>query len=142
MAETRKLAGRCACGAVTFNAEAPRDYGACHCGMCRRWTGGAFLAANCGTSVAAEGPVNVWESSDWAERASCARCGSPLWFRMKTNGEHYVSVGAFDDQEGWEMTTQIFIDRKPGHFAFVNETSTMTEAEFMVAYGGQDGQGV
>ncbi|HET7410304.1 MAG TPA: GFA family protein [Paracoccaceae bacterium] len=134
MAETRRLAGGCACGAVRFTAEAPREYGVCHCETCRRWTGGPNLAVDCGSGVEIEGPVSVWNSSDWAERGSCARCGSPLFYRLKATGAHYLAVGAFDDQEGWEMTEQIFIDAKPAHFAFANETRTMTEAEVMAAW--------
>ncbi len=137
MAGTRKHKGACACGAVAFTAEAPADYGTCHCGTCRRWAGGPTMAVNCGRSVEIAGDLLLWDSSDWAERASCAKCGSPIFYRLKGTGEHYMSLGAFDDQTGWTMTSQIFIDRKPGHFAFANETKTMTEAEVfaMVAAG-------
>src|SRR5699024_3402761 len=128
------MEGGCACGAVRFTAEAPRAYGVCHCTTCRRWTGGPFLAVNCGAEVKIEGPVTIWNSSDWAERGSCTRCGSGLFYRLKPNGDHYLAVGAFDDQQGWEMTEQIFIDRKPGHFAFATETHAMTEAEVMAAW--------
>lgn len=44
MTETRS--GHCLCGAVRITVtDPPQELGACHCGMCRRWTGSAFLAA-------------------------------------------------------------------------------------------------
>lgn len=141
MAKTRSMTGGCACGAVRFAAQAPVEYEVCHCTMCRRWTGGAFLAADCGENVRFEGPVAVWDSSDRAERGGCQRCGSPLFFRQKGGGAHYMAIGAFDDQEGWTMVEQIFIDRKPGHFAFANDTRTRTEAECLAEMAGQGGQG-
>lgn len=140
MSEKRIMTGACACGAVRFAVQAPVEYDVCHCTMCRRWTGGAFLSANCGEEVRIEGPVAVWQSSDRAERASCQRCGSPLFFREKASGTHYMSVGAFDDQEGWTMVEQIFIDRKPAHFDFANRTRTRTEAECLAEMAGQGGE--
>ena len=139
MAEKRIMTGACACGAVRFAVEAPTEYGVCHCTMCRRWTGGAFLAVDCGESVRMEGPVRVWNSSERAERGNCERCGSPLFFRVKETGAHFMAVGAFDDQEGWTMVDQIYIDRKPGHFEFANRTVTKTEAECEAEMGGQGG---
>lgn len=135
MTEKRIMTGACACGAVRFAAEAPTEYAVCHCEICRRWTSGAFFSVDCGGSVRVEGPVKVWDSSDRAERGSCERCASPLFFRVKETGEHSISLGAFDNQEGWTMTEQVFIDRKPGHFEFGNETRTRTEAECLAETG-------
>lgn len=138
MSDIRELTGGCACGAVRFQAHAPRDYHVCHCGTCRRWAGGPLMAVDCGAAVTVEGPVSVWNSSDWAARGHCSRCGSPVFYRLKTPGTHYLPVAAFDEQEGWEMARQIFIDHKPGHFAFANETPTMTEAAFLAAMAPDD----
>ena len=39
------MRGHCLCGAVSFEAEVEkRESHACHCGMCRRWSGSAMLA--------------------------------------------------------------------------------------------------
>jgi len=38
------MSGGCLCGAVRFTATPEnRNVGACHCGMCRRWSAGPFL---------------------------------------------------------------------------------------------------
>ncbi len=75
------MLGHCLCGAVTVTFEPTENkLGACHCEMCRRWTGSALLEidAKPGT-VHYEGPVKSYASSDWAERAWCASCGTTLW---------------------------------------------------------------
>ena len=71
--------GGCLCGAVKFEAEMEDlSFGACHCGMCRRWVGGPFLAKEAETVTVTDGAdeLNAYRSSDWAERVSCASCGS------------------------------------------------------------------
>ena len=48
MTEPVRQAGQCLCGAVRFDAVIARaEMGACHCAMCRRWTGGVFLSVEC-----------------------------------------------------------------------------------------------
>ncbi|MGB3313316.1 MAG: GFA family protein [Albidovulum sp.] len=133
-----ELKGRCMCGAVSVTmVPAKAELNACHCGMCRRWTGSAFLEidADPGT-LKAEGPVRVFKSSDWAERANCGTCGSPLWYRLSDpSAEFYaVSAGLFDDT-GFPLTREIYIDRKPGGFAYAGDHPRITEQEFLASIG-------
>lgn len=124
--------GRCLCGAVKFSAKSmSSNVGACHCGMCRRWGGGPLMAVNCGTEVVFEGDENitVYNSSDWAERGFCSKCGSHLFYRLKQINEHQIPVGLFNDQEHFKFDLQVFIDRKPCFYSFANKTNEMTEAE-------------
>jgi hypothetical protein len=74
--------GRCLCGAVRYRASAdPLRAVNCHCGMCRRVSGVAFL-----TFVHFPREAFVWtvgeparyRSSPEAERGFCAECGSTL----------------------------------------------------------------
>ena len=60
--------GQCLCGAVKFTASPKKnEMGVCHCGMCRRWTGGTFMAVSCGAEVKVEddSQLGVYTSSDW-----------------------------------------------------------------------------
>lgn len=137
MAETFEGTGHCLCGAVRITAKSiSTSVGACHCGMCRRWGGGAFLAVDCGTDVTIEGEdaITVFDSSQWAERGFCSRCGSHLFYRLKGNQQYIVPVGLFDDDERFELKSQVFIDEKPRYYAFANETSDMTGAEIFAKY--------
>jgi hypothetical protein len=138
------LAGRCLCGAVRFTATVPvREFGACHCGMCRRWSAGPFLAVECEGVVAIEGDVSlgVYRSSEWAERCFCTNCGTPLFYRLAGKEVSAVSLEALNDRAGFAFSTEIFIDDKPPYYAFANVTKTMTGAEAFAAFGASgDGQ--
>lgn len=130
--------GQCLCGAVRVTVRDPgHELGACHCGMCRRWTGSAFVTlAVPEDRLQVEGAGNVrhYASSDWAERCFCGTCGSTLWYRLTAAGmprDFYMAAGLLDDLSGMHLAHEIFIDRKPGAFAFAGPTHQMTEAEFL-----------
>ena len=124
--------GRCLCGGVSFSAQhVETDHHACHCGMCRRWSGGsAFLAAHCeGVSFGSEEQLGRYDSSDWAQRGFCKRCGTTLFYFLKPTSAYLMSVGAFDDQATFRLVREICIDRKPDGYAFAGEHELWTEAE-------------
>ena len=129
--------GGCNCGAVRFEiASDPSEVGACHCGMCRRFTGGVFLAVSVPKDKIAftkdEG-LTLYTSSAWAERAFCKTCGSSLFDRVTApgpmQGECHVGLGCFDDATGIALTGEIYLDRKPDGYSFAEDTRKMTEAE-------------
>ena len=124
--------GHCLCGAVKFTVKNMKNsVEACHCGMCRRWGGGPLMCVECGTDVTFKGEENitVYNSSDWAERGFCKKCGSHLFYRLKDANEHQLPVGLFDNQKNFHFDLQVFTDRKPEFYNFANETREMTEAE-------------
>ena len=127
------MQGHCLCGAVTvaFEPKAPQ-LSACHCEMCRRWTGSAFLEIDATPgSLEFSGPVKSYASSDWAERAWCDDCGTTLWYHLTIPGHDYysVSAGLVDDAGGLELKTEIYVDVKPDGYAFAGEHETKTKAE-------------
>ena len=131
------------CGAVGFTAwNVPTGYGACHCEMCRRWTGSALLAVTVkedDVTWTGEPHVRTLQSSDWAERAWCGRCGTALWYRTthKPQGEndYELPIGLFDDPDGFALKREIFIDCKPDSFTLAGDHQTMTRAEVLAKYG-------
>jgi len=91
--------GKCMCGAVTYTAKGLKaELSACHCGMCRRWTGGPLLSAT-SKDVAWEGEdkIQTFKSSDWAERAFCSVCGSALFYRVTADGPHHGMVAVAEN---------------------------------------------
>lgn len=131
MEATRVLEGHCLCGKVRLKVEGAGDaVGACHCGICRRWSGGPMLAIDTHGAVEIEGAahVGVYASSDWAERGFCRECGTHLFYRLKDGGLHGLPVGLFGD-EGWAFEQQIFIEEKPGFYEFANQTRMLTGEE-------------
>ncbi len=75
-----------------------------------------------------EDPANlgVYRSSEWAERCFCKQCGTPLFYRLIEKNCYFVSAEAFDDRDGYALTSQIFIDEKPAYYDFANKTHNMT----------------
>ncbi|MEM7445553.1 MAG: GFA family protein [Pseudomonadota bacterium] len=136
-ANATQRTGQCLCGGVRISIGSARTHvGACHCNMCRRWSGGPLLAIDCDQDIKIEGDdnVRVYDSSPWAERAFCSLCGTNLFYRIKESQGHIVLAGLFDDSDGFDLAAQIFIDEKPAYYAFANETKTMTGAEVFEMY--------
>ncbi|MEO1199468.1 MAG: GFA family protein [Pseudomonadota bacterium] len=141
MSEERSA--QCLCGAVKFRATPTRpEMGVCHCSMCRRWTGGTFMAVECKPDVSfdcGEDKVQVYASSPWGERVFCSICGASLFWRTKDRSHWSVSAQAFDESSRFTFTAQIFIDEKPANYSFADETMTMTGAEvFEAVMGGKE----
>ena len=131
------ITGGCLCGAVSFAGalRKGRVLDACHCSMCRRWSGSPFLGVELSSFKVNDGSVvNRYRSSDWAERWSCKRCGSALVYKFLPGDWFTVGYGFLDDQTGYEFTTEIYIDEKPDAYAFANDTCKMTGAEVIAAF--------
>ncbi|MDJ0825065.1 MAG: GFA family protein [Rhodobacter sp.] len=136
-------AGHCLCGAVRYTlSDAPEGYGACHCEMCRRWTGGIELGLQVmpgGVTWVGEENIQTYQSSDWAERGFCRTCGSNMFWRLTAEGPMRgmmsLSAGSLDSLEGLELTAEVYIDHKPAGHAFAGERKRMTEAEILDMVG-------
>lgn len=129
--------GSCLCHSVRFTFE-PKEkhFDACHCSMCRKWSGGVNFAVVAKGQIEFEGEENIsiFESSDWAERGFCQKCGSNLFYRLRDQSITVFCLGAIDNSEEFEFTGQIFIDNKPNNYDFSNNTKMMTEAEVLEMY--------
>ena len=89
------------------------------------------MSVRCGSDIAFDGHENitVYDSSDWAERGFCNRCGSHLFYRLKDSQQHEIPAGLFENQDDFSFELQVFVDSKPSFYSFANETKQMTEAE-------------
>ncbi len=132
--------GKCLCGAVRYKiTKEITETGACHCKMCRRWSGGVFLGVEVpSNAMQITGEVSSFASSPWAERCFCATCGSSLWYRVTAPGPHsgtyHVGFGTLDGSEDMTLASEIFIDRKPEAYRFEGQHQTMTEAEVLAMF--------
>lgn len=137
MSELSVVKGSCLCGAVSVSTTSTNnEVGACHCSMCRKWGGSSLLAIECGSDISFSGEENigVYQSSEWAERGFCKKCGSHLFYRLKQNNQHFIPVGIFDNSEGLVFDHQVFIDEKPEYYSFANETKNMTGEEVFAMF--------
>jgi hypothetical protein len=121
-------------------SDAGNSVGACHCKMCRQWGGGPFMEVSCGSDVSIDGEefVSIYDSSAWAERGFCSKCGTHLFYRLKDSRQHMIPVGLLDDDERLVFESQVFIDSKPGFYEFSNKTQDMTGAELFAKYAPPD----
>lgn len=137
MSEIQIGKGSCLCGSVQIIASTMnRKLVACHCDMCRKWTGGPLLSVSCGTDVTFSGEeyICIYDSSQWAERGFCKKCGSGLFYRFKEKKQYYIPIGLFENCKDITFEEQLFIDKKPEYYSFSNETNNMTEEELYVKY--------
>ncbi len=139
MSEAINAVGQCLCGAVKIDAQDLKSsVHACHCGMCRNWGGGPFFAIDCQGSVEIESENNIatFESSEWAERGFCKKCGTHLFYKLNQNQQYIFSAGIFDLDEELNFDQQYFIDKKPVFYHFENKTKNITEAELFMMFDG------
>ncbi len=132
MSNPNIVKGSCLCKAVSLSTTSMNNQvGACHCSMCRKWSGGPFLHVDCGSNVSFTGEKNigVYQSSQSGERGFCRICGSHLFFRNKQTNQYIIPVGIFDNNESLVFAYQVFIDKKPEYYSFANETKNLTEVE-------------
>ena len=61
----KSITGQCLCGAVTITATPQAEsVSACHCSMCRRWSGAALWVLDT-SSAEITGPVKRYQSSSF-----------------------------------------------------------------------------
>lgn len=131
--------GKCLCGAVTFTADIQPKITACHCSMCRKWTGGVMLTVG-GKDIryTGEDAIKTYKSSDWAERGFCSHCGSSLFYRVTVKGPAeglmVLAAGTLDDENGLAFEEELCIDRKPDSYAFAGDRKQLTEAEMFALW--------
>ena len=134
------MKGTCLCGAVSITAPNQTKISACHCGMCRRWGGGPLMAVHCGSGVRIDNPdaVSSYQSSEWAERGFCSKCGTHLFYRFAGSDDYIVFAGFFGEGVAFELKEQIFIDSKPAFYEFSNATENLTGAEVFAKFAPSD----
>ena len=137
MTDIAEKKGSCLCGGVQVVSRAfSKLVGACHCKICTKWGGGPLLGVDCGSDVSFEGQENisVFNSSAWAERAFCKKCGTHLFYRLQENNQYFMPIGLFNNCEDVIFDHQIFIEEKPEFYSFANKTKNMTGEEVFAQF--------
>jgi hypothetical protein len=140
-----RISGGCLCGAVRFTATASDgEMGACHCGMCRRWTGGVFLYVSVepdSLSIEDDSQLGVYRSSPGGERCFCKACGSSVIWRKPDGSSADVSAQAIDDPARFPFAVQVWMDDKPANYDFANKTRRFPGDSGSASFGGRQGVG-
>lgn len=142
MSDGNKIEGRCQCGAVTVRAVMPKPIArACHCDMCRRQTSSMFMSLGTDPdSIEVTGPVTIYDSSDFAERAFCPTCGSTLWYATKHDGVRQLSAGLFPNAGGAPLKLEFFADMCPQGYALAGTHRKMTTEETLKLFAPAEDQ--
>lgn len=109
--------GRCLCGAVRYETDAPlRDVSVCHCVECRRWHGGP-----CGYTSVSSAALRLkgeerlrWidspESVTHARRGFCVECGSSMFWDAPDRDTISIAAGTLDEPTGLKTVTEIYTE--------------------------------
>lgn len=139
---TERLTGKCLCGGVSFAVDVEStDVDACHCSICRRWTGGPLMVVEHKGPIEFEGReyIQIYASSEAMDRGFCRVCGSTLFTKLNNQDHYFIAAGLISEGDKLALVEEIFIDDKPPYYAFANETHKMTGAEFFAAWqAGED----
>lgn len=135
--------GKCLCGAVSFSArDLIPDFGACHCKMCQRWSGSVFMGLTVpADAITFEGAENIsrYQSSEWAERAWCNKCGSNLWYQVTAEGPYagayHMAAGLLDDTTGLNIVREYFVDEKMDCLTLAGERKQLDTAAMLKMFG-------
>lgn len=113
------ISGRCECGVVAYTAGGDvSDFSHCHCSMCRRLHGAAFVSfAGVGEDQFAwsqgADSVKIYASSARNDRYFCRHCGSQLQVRSSDEpGVIYIALGTVEGSPALPAGYHQFIDSK------------------------------
>ena len=117
---TETMTGGCQCGRVRYAARIANDDAyLCHCGMCRRATGGVSIAF-CNVPKAdvawTPAPPDHYASSAIARRGFCSACGTPLSFDYPDSPDMDLTVGSFDDPGRFVPRNHFAVDTMLEHW--------------------------
>lgn len=115
--------GSCLCRAVTFEVAGdlpPPD--ACHCSMCRKWSGNYLAGTDVPRSaltICGEANIKWYASSEKVRRGFCSTCGSSLFFDPLDRAKHdwiSIAMGAFDPPTDTKLRIHIFVADKGDYY--------------------------
>lgn len=112
--------GGCLCGAARYEINLDGNKtGNCHCRDCQKNSGAPFMPfanVDSGQFRWIAKPEGVYQSSSWARRRFCMKCGTPLtWEAIERPERQSVSMCTLDDTSGVEVVYEIFTrSRVPG----------------------------
>ena len=108
--------GGCLCGRVRYRlARVPTDVGPCHCRICQRASGAAFLtwATVPRAELEVTGEPAWFRSSPAARRGFCPTCGTRRWHRSSEDSDWLtLKVGTLDDSADVEPRGHLWVSKK------------------------------
>ena len=113
-----KVLGGCVCGKVRYEIEvgslSDLFLYQCHCGVCRKASGGTGLAAlvtpgDCFRWVQGEEETRRFERASAWRRGFCVACGSPTPLGDDLGKVFWVPAGGLDESDGLRVGAHIYL---------------------------------
>ena len=130
-------AGRCLCGAVTYEYEGERRWSAyCHCESCRRNCSApvtAFFGADRNGFRWTGAAPAAYESSPGVRRLFCGRCGTPMAYDADHDARDiHLYAASLDDPADYRPTAHVFTAERLPWFDVADELKRLP------GFGGAD----
>jgi hypothetical protein len=113
-------AGRCLCGAISFELAGELSApDACHCTQCRRQSGHYWASTDVlreALTIKGAEHVSWFSSSEKVRRGFCSKCGSVLFWDPIGRERIAVAMGAFDAPTGTRLKEHIFVADKGDYY--------------------------
>ncbi|WP_353647033.1 GFA family protein [Mesorhizobium sp. WSM2240] len=108
--------GGCLCGKIRYRSRLPYRYAVhCHCSMCRRSSGAAFMTWVCfpreSFSFTNEQPA-VRRTSAEVHRAHCPDCGAQIYMDYQDSSTIDVSIGTLDAADAIQALDNIWVSAR------------------------------
>jgi hypothetical protein len=123
---TRKLTGKCFCGAARYEvADEFVDAANCHCSNCRRTTGSAFkpfagIERDKFHLIAGEDELLIF-GDESGHDAHCGRCGSLMYSLVRDGAYVHVAMGTLVDDPAIRPSAHIFVGSKAKWFTITDD---------------------
>ncbi len=112
---SRSIQGGCLCGEIRYEVQTPTKWCShCHCSMCRRAHGAAFVTwfgveSSQFQIVEGEQSLGRHASSEEAMRSFCLVCGTTMFFESSQwPGEIHITLASLEDKLDREPTAHVF----------------------------------
>jgi len=94
----------------------------CHCGQCRRQSGGVWSSSNVKeTDLTITGDVRWFAATDKARRGFCPTCGSFLFWQGTGEDTIAFALGAVDNPTGITLEKHIFVADKGDYYDIAHD---------------------
>ena len=117
MTESNMHDGGCLCGEIRYRVNGRQLRGTiCHCSICRKWSGGAFLAwavLEKRQFAWVKGAPTSINATPVVTRKFCGHCGTPLSFEFTDASQIIgVTIGSLDEPEKFPPSRHNWISSK------------------------------
>ncbi|MFK7858345.1 MAG: hypothetical protein AB8B64_05985 [Granulosicoccus sp.] len=85
-------------------------------------------------TVTQKSSLKHFSSSEYAESGFGGSCDGHLYWRMKDSSYSAVHIGVLDKSDDLEFKSQLFVDVKPDHYNYANDTAMVAGEQLFAMF--------